>query len=96
MHENPCVFASCSFGRRSNVGMVLGRDLVQSCTVLFSPPDVPQGFSVDRASQESILYRFVLLRFSGSKFGFMVDSLSFRVLVASPMGWSLFNDITGC
>ena len=39
-YENPSVFASCSFGRRSNVGMVLGRDLVQSCTVLFCPPDV--------------------------------------------------------
>ena len=37
---NPSVFASCSFGRRSSVGMVLGRDFVQSCTVLFSPPDV--------------------------------------------------------
>ena len=39
-HENPSVFASCSFGRCCNVGMVLGRDLVQSCTVLCSPPDV--------------------------------------------------------
>ena len=31
--ENPSVFASCSFGRRSNVGMILGRDLIQSFTV---------------------------------------------------------------
>ena len=27
-------------GRRSNVGMVLGRDFVRSCTVLFGPPNV--------------------------------------------------------
>ena len=54
-HENLSVFA-CSFGRRSNVRMVLGRDLVQSCTVLFSPPDVYLLRSTKGASQESILY----------------------------------------
>ena len=87
--RTPSVFASCSFGRRSNVGMVLGRDLVQSLTVIFSPPDVQLWFSVDGASQESIMYRFVvlLLRFSGSKIGLIVDYLSFR--------GSLSNDIIG-
>ena len=38
-HENPSVFAaSCSFDRRSDVGMVLGPNLIQSCTMIFNPP----------------------------------------------------------
>ena len=55
-HENPSVFTSCSFGRCSNVGMVLGRNLVQSCTVLFCPLHVQLGLSVNRTYQEFMLY----------------------------------------
>ena len=65
-----------TFGRRSSVGMVVGRDLVQSFW----------------ASHQSILFRFVVLLpcFSGSKFGLTLDSLPFRVPVACSMGRALF------
>ena len=39
-HENLSLLVLCSFGRRSIVGIVLGHDFVQSCTVLFNASNV--------------------------------------------------------
>ena len=66
---------------------------ISSWVVLFSAPDVQLRLSVNGASQESILYRFVplLLRFDERDVGLIVDSLSFRVSVASPTGCSLLK-----
>ena len=54
-------FTSGALCRRSEKGVIIGRNLIQACAVFFGPSDVDLRLSTTRAIQESIQYGFVLL-----------------------------------